>query len=77
MQKYFTIKIEYIFKILCIYVNDVKQILSNSMIEFVSYLCFFYSSLFSFGVKYPNTAIGILFDLFKYAAPCFLKSSKL
>ena len=25
----------------CIYVNDVKQILSNSMIEFVSYLCFF------------------------------------
>ena len=25
----------------CIYVNDVIQILSNSMIEFVSYLCFF------------------------------------
>lgn len=25
----------------CIYVNDVKQIFSNSMIEFVSYLCFF------------------------------------
>lgn len=27
--------------IACIYVNYVKQILSNSMIEFVSYLCFF------------------------------------
>ena len=35
------------------------------------------SALFSFGVKYPNTAIGILFDLFKYAFPCFIKSSKL
>lgn len=27
--------------LLCICVNDVKQILSNSMIEFVSYFCFF------------------------------------
>ena len=35
------------------------------------------SALFSFGVKYPITAIGILFDLFKYAFPCFIKSSKL
>ena len=35
------------------------------------------SALFSFGVKYPNTAIGILFDLFKYALPCFIKSSRL
>ena len=35
------------------------------------------SALFSFGVKYPNTAIGMLFDLFKYAFPCLIKSSRL
>lgn len=39
--------------------------------------CVSNSALFSFGVKYPNTPIGILFDLFRYAFPCFIKSSKL
>ena len=29
------------------------------------------SALFSFGVKYPNTAIGILFGLFKYVFTAF------
>ena len=33
-------------------------------------------TLFSFGVRYFKTAIGILFVLFKYLCPCSLKSSK-
>ena len=64
----------------CIYVNDVKQSLkkNHSILNLQLYATANSSSaLFSFGVKYPNTAIGILFDLFKYAFPCFIKSSKL
>ena len=34
------------------------------------------SFLFSIGVLYPRTAIGILLDLSKYFLPLFLKSSR-
>ena len=65
---------------LCIYVNDVKQsfIKNCSILNFRLYATAnSNSALFSFGVRYPNTAIGMLFDLFKYAFPCLIKSSKL
>ncbi len=64
----------------CMLVNDVKQI-NILFLQYIEFVFLFYahinSALFSFGVKYPKTAIGILLDLFKYAAPCFLKSSML
>ncbi len=65
---------------ICIYVNDVKQsfIKNCSILNFRLYATAnSNSALFSFGVRYPNTAIGMLFDLFKYAFPCLIKSSKL
>ena len=65
---------------MCIFVNDVKQtfIKNCSILNFHLYATAnSNSALFSFGVKYPNTAIGMLFDLFKYAFPCFIKSSRL
>lgn len=69
-----------LFRTFCIYVNDVKQsfIKNCSILNFRLYATAnSNSALFSFGVRYPNTAIGMLFDLFKYAFPCLIKSSKL
>ena len=80
IKLFFSIQFLNFHKVFCIYVNDVKQsfIKNCSILNFRLYATTnSNSALFSFGVKYPNTAIGMLFDLFKYAFPCFIKSSRL